>query len=155
AAKEILDMTEVKHPCTLKDCLFTPWRSFWQGVRNTPRADKLRAGRSVLFTAVVLLALYGVLWGITHWSARGTANSALDEAWVLADAQATNLIVVVHQYTGSSNTMSDVRDAIKAVRPNSDILMVQYPASIFSNGDCPQIAESLCQKIHRAWSTGR
>src|SRR5262249_13053254 len=57
--------------------------------------------------------------------------------------------------TGSSNTMSDVRDAIKAVRPNSDILMVQYPASIFSNGDCPQIAESLCQKIHRAWSTGR
>jgi len=68
---------------------------------------------------------------------------------------ATNLIVVVHAYKQGVANMADVSKAIDEARPDADILLVKYPASLFSNADCNEIAERLCQTIHEVWKTGK
>jgi predicted esterase len=131
-----------------------PLREFAQRVRSIRAADIWRALRFATIATGSLAALYFVTWCITNSIAKGTAERNLETSLVRAAGDATNLIVVVHHYTGSSNAMADVRAAIQEVRPNSDLLMTEYPAATFSNGDCFQIAEQLCRAVNDAWAGG-
>jgi hypothetical protein len=59
------------------------------------------------------------------------------------------LVVLVHGY-GESGMREDVRAAVRGQRPGDDILMVHYPAHLFSNADPMAIARNLSNEIERA-----
>lgn len=135
--------------------LLIPWHEFVKQIREIPKPVWLRVSKRVgAVGGVLLLAYLAALIGLRIW-----ANQGLDRLLTLefhpAPAKATNLIVVVHAYTSSNAKMAGVRQATREVRTNSDILMVQYPASPFSNADCFQIAEQLCQTLNAVWNTNR
>ncbi|HZQ45704.1 MAG TPA: hypothetical protein VFC07_01725, partial [Verrucomicrobiae bacterium] len=105
---------------------------------------------SVLATIVVVLAVLVL---------RHEANGGLDPLpvsnLIRGTGESKSLFVVVHAYRGSIEKMADVRKAIQKVRPDADVLMVQYPAWTFSNADCFKIAEHLCQEVNGYYTTNK
>jgi predicted esterase len=59
------------------------------------------------------------------------------------------LVVLVHGY-GEKKMREDVRAAVREQRPGDDILMVHYPAHLFSNADPIAIARNLSNEIEKA-----
>jgi alpha-beta hydrolase superfamily lysophospholipase len=63
------------------------------------------------------------------------------------NGSSSELVVLLHGYTHTSKSLSDVRSAVKASLPNADLLMPDYPAGLFANTKPARIAEQLVQYI--------
>lgn len=59
----------------------------------------------------------------------------------------TGLVVLVHGYMTTSGSLRGVGQAIRQVRPDLDLLYVDYPAQRFSNADPEDVAKALCEQI--------
>jgi pimeloyl-ACP methyl ester carboxylesterase len=54
---------------------------------------------------------------------------------------------MVPAYMGGSWNFDDARKVVSAVRPNADILLIDFPSHVFSNADPAEIASELNDKI--------
>jgi hypothetical protein len=133
--------------------LLVPLTDFAADLKSIRREEVRHLGNYVLVALGVLAVCYLVCLVYARTSAWGTAGQPLRTELVRASGKATNLIAVVHHYKGSAQKMADVRAALTDARPNSDILITEFPASTFSNGDCFQLSEQLCQALNGLWSS--
>jgi pimeloyl-ACP methyl ester carboxylesterase len=81
-------------------------------------------------------------------AARGLDNLVREEL-VSSARNASELLVIVHGYTGNIRSMDDVRAAAHEERPNADLLLLEFPAQAFSNADCFRVSDSICNIIKR------
>jgi pimeloyl-ACP methyl ester carboxylesterase len=79
-------------------------------------------------------------------AARGW-DPLIREELVSSNTNASELLVIVHGYTGNIRSMDDVQGAAHGAQPNADLLLLEYPAQPFSNTDCFRASEQICQKI--------
>jgi predicted esterase len=126
------------------------------GVKNSAGSKCLRElmklrgiSRWLRVVGVAAVVFLGFRFGLQLWADRGL--KPLVRYAPPINAGASNLIVVVHAYKGSIGHMDDVRAVIEQTRPDAEILMVEYPAGIWSNADCFQIASNLCAEVNRRY----
>jgi predicted esterase len=66
-----------------------------------------------------------------------------------------SLVVLVHGTQRTSAYFDSMRAIVEDVRPDADILFVQYPSGVLSNADPFLISEQMCRKIREAHDRGR
>jgi len=57
------------------------------------------------------------------------------------------LVVLLHAWTTTPKSLSDVRGAVEDADPDADILAPRYPAGVFSGADPCEISAQLCRLI--------
>src|SRR5512139_1012077 len=100
-----------------------------------------------LLVLLLLALLFIPLFIYARIQASRGATSLLSEELLFTGPAATDLVVIVHGYKGNSYSMRDVTDATRNARPDSDILLLGYPAGTFSNADCFTLADRICERI--------
>ena len=61
-----------------------------------------------------------------------------------------SLVVLVHGTRGRRKYLDGMYKILEEVRPDADILTIEYPSSIISNADNFHVSEGICGKIHEA-----
>lgn len=84
---------------------------------------------------LAILVIAGALAVLFAWiNSAGSRKKPLRE-YFKSKPTAKELIVLVHAYLGNVKMMGPVQHAIRAVRPDADILQFEYPAQLFSNAN--------------------
>ena len=96
---------------------------------------------------LAILLVLGALAILFAWvNSAGSRKKPLVE-FIDSKPGAKELIVVVHAYLGNARMMQPVQEAIRAVRPDADILQFEYPAQLFSNANLFGLASQMEAKI--------
>lgn len=115
---------------------------------KSPEQMPTKHWKLILAVVLGLVALFGLTRVVLQHVAEPDPDRLLETKIIQSGpGKSTNLIIVVHGYEGSIDSMASVTEAIQAKRPDADLLLVEYPASTFSNADCFEISEKLCRRI--------
>lgn len=102
----------------------------------------------------ILLGL-AILFGIAAIGARIDAGRGIDTPptakLIKGTGKHRELVVVVHGWTGNINSMQGVQQAIEQKRPDADLLMIEYPAQLFSNADPFRLASQFEEEINKRY----
>lgn len=102
---------------------------------------RLLALLAILGAALVLLGLVGVAILAGH-AGHDVATTEPERHGTSSD-----LVVILHDMSGSPRDMHDIRDVVAARRPDADILMPRYDAGPFANTDLREVARVLDRRI--------
>jgi len=116
------------------------WKRIWKIVMLKKLSWPVRLASVLL---VILFCCVTWAWVDALLARRESAFPTLCPSKEAAD----ELVVLVHGYGGSFETMEGVIQAIHEQRPRADILFFNYPARLFSNKDPFVLAKQLDEEI--------
>jgi triacylglycerol esterase/lipase EstA (alpha/beta hydrolase family) len=96
----------------------------------------------IALTALILIMLI-----------RGIGNSRREPPVIsdLFTKEGQSLVVLVHGTRRTTAYLDGMRAILDEVRPEADVLVIQYPSRSVSNADPFRISEQICQKIHELY----
>ena len=104
--------------------------------------------------ATVLFVIVAVIW-IGLAATGGKTGSNVSQVELKRHGESNTLVVILHAYKGSSQSMRDVAGVAHKKLPHADILLPDYEASTFANTDLTQLASDLDTRIQEIYDNRR